>query len=198
MISTQQNSDFKNVFSRLLATPSHQPSSTFLKAAWLDTPLGPMLAIADETTLILLEFIERKGLENEVIRLQKSLKATIQMGSTSPIVSIERELQHYFAGQLMEFKTPLQIIGSPFQQHVWQALRKIPYGKTQSYLDLAKSIDKPTAFRAVAQANSTNQLAIIIPCHRVINANGNLGGYAGGLSRKQWLLAHEKQFNKTA
>ena len=84
-------------------------------------------------------------------------------------------------------------MGSDFQKSVWAALRKIPPGETRSYLDTAKAVGKPTAFRAVANANGANQLAIIIPCHRVINNNGELGGYGGGISRKQWLIDHEKK-----
>lgn len=90
------------------------------------------------------------------------------------------------------FEAPLHLIGAHFQKKVWDALRKIPAGETRSYADIAESINKPTAYRAVAQANGTNQLAIIVPCHRAINANGDLGGYGGGITRKQRLLAHEK------
>lgn len=84
------------------------------------------------------------------------------------------------------------MIGSSFQMRVWEELEKIPFGQTRSYQEIATAIGRPTACRAVARANSTNQLAIIIPCHRVINSSGALGGYAGGLSRKQWMLKHEQ------
>jgi len=97
-------------------------------------------------------------------------------------------LTAYFDGKLKEFQTPLFLLGSPFQKQVWEALNKIPFGETSSYLDIAKRIGRPAACRAVAQANGANQLAIIIPCHRVINHNGELGGYGGGITRKEWLL----------
>ena len=87
----------------------------------------------------------------------------------------------------------MKLIGSDFQKNVWRALQKIHHGKTHSYLRIAEKIKKPTAFRAVANANGANQLALIIPCNRVINANGDLGGYGGGISRKQWLIKHEKK-----
>ena len=160
--------------------------------AVLDTPLGPMLAIGDEKALYLLEFVDRRGLEREIARLSKKTQSAITPGSSPPILSIEKELSAYFKGKLTEFTTPLFYFDSSFQKKVWEELKKIPFGQTRSYSDLAQMIGQPTARRAVARANSSNQLAIIIPCHRVINANGQLGGYAGGLSRKQRLLEHEK------
>lgn len=164
-----------------------------LKAAWLDTKLGAMLAIADEDMLYLLEFADCRGLEQEVERLRKKIKAAIIPGKTRIIYSIERELKQYFAGKLKKFKTPMFLLGSSFQKDVWRELRKISYGETRSYLEIAKKISKPTACRAVANANGANQLAIIIPCHRVINTGGALGGYGGGVIRKKWLIQHEQQ-----
>lgn len=95
--------------------------------------------------------------------------------------------------RLHSFTTLLRLLGTPFQKRVWQELLNIPYGETRSYSEIAVSVGRPAAYRAVAQANGANQLAIVVPCHRVINANGDLGGYGGGLSRKEWLLAHEKR-----
>lgn len=174
------------------AAPSKQGHHHLLKASWLDTPLGPMIAIGDEQALYLLEFVNRRGLEREVERLRQRTKSAIIPGDTSSIHSIKIELQAYFTGKLKKFKTPLFLLGSPFQKQVWKALTNIPYGKTSSYLEIAKAVKRPTAYRAVAQANGANQIAIVIPCHRVINTNGDLGGYGGGLTRKQWLLKHEK------
>jgi AraC family transcriptional regulator of adaptative response/methylated-DNA-[protein]-cysteine methyltransferase len=150
---------------------------TILKFACLDSPLGPVLAISDEKALYLLEFVERRGLEREIERLRKKIKAVIALGMTAPIQSIEKELKAYFKGQLKEFKTPICMLGSDFQKQAWEALMKIPYGETSSYTEEAVAIGKPTACRAVANANGANQLAIIIPCHRVINSDGKLGGY---------------------
>lgn len=166
-----------------------------LKASTFDTPLGSMLAIADEKALFILEFFERKGLEREIDRLQDKYHYQITSGKTAPIKSIESEMKSYFSGKLREFKTPIHLLGTTFQHKVWNELLKIPYGEKRSYLQQAKAIKKETACRAVANANGANQLAIIIPCHRIINANGKLGGYGGGVERKKWLLEHEKNYH---
>lgn len=189
----ESSSGFRDAFSKIMgAAPTLLEDNKILKASWLDTPLGPMLAIADEEKLFLLEFADRRGLEREIERLRRRIKAAIIPGVTPPIHSIEKELHAYFAGKLKQFKTPFYLLGSDFQKNVWEALRKIPLGETRSYAELAVTIGKPTAFRAVANANGANQLAIIIPCHRVINTNGELGGYGGGIARKKWMIEHEK------
>jgi AraC family transcriptional regulator of adaptative response/methylated-DNA-[protein]-cysteine methyltransferase len=115
------------------------------------------------------------------------------IGSPRPLLMIQKELGLYFQGKLQEFKTPISYPGTPFQIETWQQLLNIPYGQTRSYGEMARLMGKPTHFRAVARANSTNRLAIIIPCHRVINTGGALGGYAGGIDKKQWLLDHEQR-----
>lgn len=189
----ESGSGFRDAFSRIMgAAPAWLGNQQILKASWLDTRLGPMIAIADEQALYLLEFIDRRGLEREIERLRRKTKSAVIPGSTPPTDSIERELRDYFEGKLTEFKTPVKLLGSPFQKKVWEQLRKIPPGQTTSYGEIASVIGKPSAYRAVAQANGANQVAIVIPCHRVINSNGDLGGYGGGISRKQWLLDHEK------
>ncbi len=169
-----------------------QSAGQTLKASWIDTKLGPMIAIADEAALYLLEFACRRGLEREVERLRIKTKAAIIPGITDPINSITLELESYFEGKLKEFNTPIHLLGSPFQKLVWDELMRIPYGQTRSYIAQSKAIGKATAYRAVANANGANQLAIVIPCHRIINSNGDLGGYGGGITRKQWLIEHEK------
>ena len=170
-----------------------QAPHKILRSFWLESPLGPMLAVSDEESLYLLEFVERRGLEREIERLRINLKAKIIPGRTATIDFIEQELAEYFSGNLKEFKTPIQLLGFPFQQMVWQELMRIPYGKTRSYMAQAQLIEKSKATRAVANANGANQLAIIIPCHRIINSNGNLGGYGGGIQRKKWLIEHERK-----
>lgn len=189
----ESSSGFRDAFSRIMgASPTKLGQRTILKASWIDTKLGSMIAIADEEHLFLLEFVDRRGLEREIERLRHSARAAIVPGTTKPIRSIEQEIKFYFNGTLAEFKTPLLLLGSPFQKLVWEELKRIPYGETRSYAELARALGRPSAFRAVANANGANQFAIIIPCHRVINTNGDLGGYGGGIARKQWLLAHEK------
>lgn len=195
----ESGSGFRDAFSRIMgAAPSKIDHTHILKAAWLDTPLGPMLAIANDEALYLLEFVDRRGLEREIERMRRKTKSAIIPGMTAPIQSIENELKLYFKGDLHQFKTPLYRLGSPFQKRVWEELQKIEPGTTRSYAELAQAIGKPSACRAVAQANGANQLAIIIPCHRVINSDGQLGGYAGGITRKQWLLDHESKTAKTS
>jgi AraC family transcriptional regulator, regulatory protein of adaptative response / methylated-DNA-[protein]-cysteine methyltransferase len=185
---------FRNAFSRIIgASPSKSENHKVLKASWIDTPLGSMLVVADDEALYLLEFVDRRGLEKEIERLRKKTKLPIIPGKTNPAKQIEAELVEYFSGKLQEFKTPLLLIGSPFQKRVWEELQKIPKGETRSYAEIAEAIGKPSAFRAVALANGANQFAIVIPCHRVINSNGDLGGYGGGIKRKEWLLKHERK-----
>lgn len=193
-VGYESSSGFRDAFSRIMgAAPSKIEDGKMLRASWLDTPLGPMIAIADEEALHLLEFVDRRGLEREVERLRKRSKCAIIPGTAAPIESIGHELNAYFDGSLTSFRTPVHLWGTPFQQSVWEELLRIPPGETRSYLDLAVALSKPTSFRAVAHANGANQLAIMIPCHRVIQSDGSLGGYGGGLSRKDWLLAHEKR-----
>ena len=109
----------------------------------------------------------------------------------SPLRAARTELEEYFSGARRAFKAALEPVGTPFQQRVWQALREIPYGTTISYGELARRIGQPRASRAVGLANGRNPISIIVPCHRVIGADGSLTGYAGGLPRKERLLQHE-------
>ena len=194
----ESSSGFRDAFSTIMgaAPTNHAQQHLLLQATWLDSPLGPMLAIADEEKLFLLEFVGRRGLEKEIERLRKRMKAAIVPGMTEPLHSIERELKAYFIGSLKKFTTPLFLLGSDFQKKVWKELLKIPYGTTRSYGAQATSMGEPKATRAVANANGANQLAIVIPCHRIINTNGDLGGYGGGIARKEWLLKHEAKYEK--
>ncbi|ACP53666.1 Methylated-DNA--protein-cysteine methyltransferase [Rickettsia africae ESF-5] len=164
-----------------------------LKSAWLDTPLGSMLAISDTERLYLLDFVESKGLEYKIKRLKINTKSAITEDRTRPIISIEEELQSYFSGTLQKFNTPIYLLGSEFQKLVWQELMNVPYGETRSYFTQAKLIGMERSYRAVANANGANKFVIIIPCHRIINNNGKLGGYGAGLDRKKWLIEHERQ-----
>ncbi|WP_016770287.1 methylated-DNA--[protein]-cysteine S-methyltransferase [Rickettsia sibirica] len=164
-----------------------------LKSAWLDTPLGSMLAISDIERLYLLDFVESKGLEYKIKRLKINTKSAITEDRTRPIISIEEELKSYFSGTLQKFNTPIYLLGSEFQKLVWQELMNVPYGETRSYFTQAKLIGMERSYRAVANANGANKFVIIIPCHRIINNNGKLGGYGSGLDRKKWLIEHERQ-----
>lgn len=191
----ESSSGFRDAFSKIMggSPKDFNKHHNILKATWLDTPLGPMLAVADDKSLFLLEFVDRRGLEREIERLRTKTKSAIIPGITDPISMVEQELKSYFDGSLKIFRTPVTPIGSPFQKLAWQHLCAIPYGETRSYLEQARAIEKHTAYRAVANANGANQFAIIIPCHRIINSNGELGGYGGGLARKRWLIDHERR-----
>jgi AraC family transcriptional regulator of adaptative response/methylated-DNA-[protein]-cysteine methyltransferase len=118
-------------------------------------------------------------------------------GDHAHLDSIARELAQYFNGDSLKFATPIKLEGSPFQRAVWEALREIPSGATRSYAEIAASVGKPNAVRAVGRANGDNKLVIIVPCHRVIGADGTLTGYGGGLWRKAWLLEHERRYTAT-
>ena len=194
----ESSSGFRDAFARIMGAPPANRATRALFAAWLDTPLGPMTAIADERALYLLEFVDRRGLEREVERLRRRYKAGIAPGRTAPIEQIEAELAEYFAGRSMTFVTPLERAGSPFQNAVWDALLTIPPGETWSYAQLARTVGRPQAIRAAGTANGANQFAIVIPCHRVITSNGELGGYGGGLPRKRWLIDHERRVTARA
>lgn len=159
-------------------------------SAWLETPLGPMLAVAIDSALLLLEFETRRGLTESLERLGRRYR--IGAVRPSPIASIERELAAYFAGELREFNTPLELHGTPFQVGVWSELQRVPAGATVSYLELATAVGNPRGVRAVAQANGANRLAVVVPCHRVIESSGGLGGYGAGTEVKRRLLEHER------
>lgn len=110
----------------------------------------------------------------------------------APFSQVVEQLDAYFAGRLRHFTCPLQLVGTPFQLKVWQALQSIPYGTTWSYAQLAQAIHQPAATRAVGLANGRNPIAIVVPCHRVIGKDGSLTGFGGGLSRKRFLLDLEQ------
>jgi len=168
-----------------------------LISSQIETNLGPMIAISNEKSLLLLEFIDRNGLEKEIDLLKLKCSCAITSGETKPIKSIKKELKKYFAGKLKKFKTPILFEGTSLQNSVWKNVKKIPYGTTVSYSEISKQISNPKAIRAVASAIGNNQLAIIIPCHRVISKSGEMGGYSGGLYRKKHLHELEKnQANK--
>ena len=159
----------------------------------IPSPLGPMLAAATEDGVCLLEFADRRMLETQIARLRKRLDAEVLPGTSPHLGALETQLTENFDGTRQTFDLPLVLPGTPFQQTVWDALCGIPYGETRSYQDQAKAIGRPSAVRAVARANGDNRIAIIVPCHRVIGADGSLTGYGGGLWRKRYLLDLEGQ-----
>ncbi|MDP5084823.1 MAG: trifunctional transcriptional activator/DNA repair protein Ada/methylated-DNA--[protein]-cysteine S-methyltransferase [Yoonia sp.] len=190
-------SAFRAAFAKMMGTaPGHFQPDAMLRAAHIMTPLGDMIAICDKTRLHLLEFADRKALPAEIKRLRKLSKDSIGIGRFDTTDRVAAELDAYFNKQSDRFTVPLALHGSAFARAVWTALQTIPAGETRSYGALAKQIGAPHATRAVAQANGANQIALIIPCHRVIGADGTLTGYGGGLWRKQQLIDLEKHYAK--
>ncbi|MBA4117547.1 MAG: bifunctional transcriptional activator/DNA repair enzyme protein Ada [Candidatus Puniceispirillum sp.] len=186
-------SGFREAFAKTMGAPPTQAKAQLavLKASWIDTPLGPMMAVADETGLFLLSFANSTLLERQIEYLRSQNSAVVLPGTNAVLEKVEAELTAYFAGTLHVFETPLHLGGTPFQVRAWEALMAIPYGQARSYKEQAACIQEGSATRAVAAANAANLLAIVIPCHRVINSSGETGGYAGGVVREKWLLAHE-------
>jgi AraC family transcriptional regulator, regulatory protein of adaptative response / methylated-DNA-[protein]-cysteine methyltransferase len=143
----------------------------------------------------LLEFSDRRQLETQVATLHQRFRCAVVPGMNDHLEQLKQELEEYFAGKRKQFSVTLIYPGSPFQQQVWDELLKIPYGEVRSYDDIARAVGTPKGSRAVGRANGTNRIAIVIPCHRVVNKNGQLGGYGGGLWRKQWMLDLERKYS---
>lgn len=157
----------------------------------IETPLGPMMVGVTDEGLCLLEFTDRKMLETQLKTLKKRMNVALVSGQHPMIELVSSQLQAYFDGKRKVFDIPLIIPGTEFQQRVWEALQKIPYGVTRSYKQQADTVGDVKAVRAVARANGENRISIIIPCHRIIGSDGSIVGYGGGIHRKQWLLKHE-------
>ena len=190
-------SAFRAAFARLLGcAPAELRQGGLLRADWITSPLGDLIAVSSASHLHLLEFVERKALPRELTRLRDFAKGDLGLGRFAPTDQVEAELATFFAGQSANFETPLAFHGSAFTKEVWHALRDIPAGETRTYSELAKSMDRPSATRAVARANGANQIALLVPCHRVLGADGALTGYGGGLWRKQKLIEIERQYQR--
>jgi methylated-DNA-[protein]-cysteine S-methyltransferase len=150
-----------------------------------------------ESPIGLIEIIGNHNAVYSILFTERSEKVNMITAETPEVlVECYTQFDEYFKGERYEFTFPLQFEGTEFQKSVWEALREIPYAETASYKDIAVSIENEKAIRAVGSANGKNKLSIVIPCHRIIGSNGKLTGYAGGLWRKEWLLQHEKSFNK--
>lgn len=162
-----------------------------LKVAQVASPLGPIMVAGDATAVYLVEFWDRRMLETQFAVLEKRLGVVFFPGESDPIRRVRDELAGYFAGDLKKFVTPLRFPGSEHQEQVWRALLEVPFGETWTYGQLAAKVGRPAAVRSVARAVGENRLAILVPCHRIVGADGRLTGYGGGLWRKRFLLRHE-------
>lgn len=190
-------SAFRASFARLMGrAPGSFAADAPLRAAALDTPLGPMVAVCDDAALYLLEFVGRKALPRELAELDKDSRGGLGIGRTALHGRVETQLAQFFAGTRPRFDLPLAPGGTPLMAEVWRALQDIPAGETRSYGALAKTLGRPGASRAVARANGANRIALVIPCHRVIGADGSLTGYGGGLWRKQKLIDLERHYQR--
>lgn len=155
--------------------------SPSLVARTVPSPIGPLTLVAHDQALVELSF------GDEPIR-----HAEVVIGTNAHVDRAARELDAYFEKKRTRFDVALDVGGTPFQRSVYKALLDVKFGETRSYADIAAAIGKDKAFRAVGGANNKNPIAIIVPCHRIIGANGGLTGYGGGLPTKEWLLAHER------
>ncbi len=191
-------SGFADALHRLVgASPGRARNAGVVHLARLPSPLGPLLAGATDQGVCLLEYTDRRMLEQQLRTLHRRLGCAFVPGECGPLVQLRDELERYFAGTLRDFNVPLVLPGSDFQRAVWAALRAIPFGTTTSYAATARALGRPSAVRAVARANADNRIGIVIPCHRVIGSDGQLTGYGGGLWRKRWLLDHEREHGAT-
>jgi AraC family transcriptional regulator of adaptative response/methylated-DNA-[protein]-cysteine methyltransferase len=195
----ESHSGFREAFARTFGdAPRRSRNRQCVSLSWLESPLGPLVAGATSDGVCLLEFTDRRMLETQFQALRRLFDAAVVPGSNEHLETLRAELASYFAGLLRSFTVPLAYPGTPFQQQVWEQLLTIPYGETRSYEELAAAVGEPKAVRAVGRANGMNRIAILIPCHRVIRKNGDLGGYGGGLRRKEFLLEMERSGGKMA
>ena len=164
----------------------------FINIQYCKTKIGELILGSFEGKLCLLDFRYRKMRKTVDERIKKGLNAKFAENNTEIIEKTLSELDEYFHGSRKEFDVPLKMVGTDFQKRVWEALLRVPFGTTSTYLQLAKNIKNEKAVRAVASANGANSMSIIIPCHRIIGSNGKLVGYAGGLPIKKQLLKLEQ------
>ncbi len=189
----ESHSGFREAFGRFFGRPPGKGAEArCVRVTWLESPLGPLVAGATEEGVCLLEFTDRRMLETQLETVRRRVGEPIVPGTNGHLERLGEELSGYFAGKVRKFGVPLVCPGSAFQRRVWEALLAIPYGETRSYGSLAEALGAAGAARAVGHANGLNRIGILIPCHRVVNASGDLGGYGGGLWRKRLLLDLEQ------
>ncbi len=194
----ESHSGFRDAFVKAVGSaPGGARDGDYIRLAWVETPLGPMAAGATEKGLCLLEFTDRRMMEAQLDTLKRRLRLPMLPGESPILDQTRTELGEYFAGKRRTFGVPLIYPGTDFQVNVWNGLLRIPFGETRSYAQLAAEVGIAGGARAVGHANGLNRIAVLIPCHRVTNANGDLGGYGGGLWRKLRLLETEGALRST-
>jgi len=189
----ESHSGFRDAFVRTFGMPpGRSRESGCIEVDWIESPLGPLVAGATAEGVCLLEFTDRRMLEAQFKTLRRLFHCAVVPGRNALHELLSKELSAYFAGTLTHFTVPLVFPGTPFQKRVWDELLRIPHGETRTYEQMAQAAGSPGACRAAGTANGMNRIAILIPCHRVVNKDGQLGGYGGGLWRKQRLLDLER------
>lgn len=189
----ESHSGFRAAFTRTFGkAPRKAGDGDCLRVALLDTALGPMLAAAGDAGLCQLEFADRHELERSYAEMRRRFGLPVVPGENTMLRRLQQELEEYFSGTRREFTVPVMFRGTEFQERVWRELQRIPFGRTTSYEAVAKKIGSPSSVRAVARANGTNPLYLLVPCHRVIAKDGTLSGYGGGVWRKRMLLELER------
>ena len=192
----ESSSGFNDAFTKIMGNPAKKTKIKVIYSCFIYTPIGRMISMSDKNYLYLLEFVDRRGLEKEIEKLRNKHNARIIYCENNINKNLEEQLNLYFKQQLSHFTIPLFYYGTKFQQEVWNILKSIPIGDTMSYQDIALKIGGKNKVRAIGNANGANQISILIPCHRVIKSNGDLGGYGGGVERKKYLLNLEKEIDK--
>jgi len=189
----ESHSAFRDAFAKYVGMPPGQArTGDFIRLAWIQTPLGAMVSGATDSSICLLEFTDRRMMEAQLSTVARLFRLPLIPGDSPLFKDLHFQLNEYFEGTRRVFDLPIAWPGSEFQKKVWEGLLRIPYGETRSYAELALELGMPQgSSRAVGHANGLNRLAILIPCHRVIAADGGLGGYGGGLWRKLRLLERE-------
>jgi len=192
-VGFDSSSGFREAFERIFgAPPGRARGERFIVSALLTSPLGPLVVGATPDGVCLVEFADRRALKGQAASLARATGLAVVPGSNEHLEQLADELREYFRGERRRFEVPLERPGTEFQSAVWDALLEIPYGETCSYEDVARAIGRPGAQRAVGRANGQNRVAIVVPCHRVVQKDGGLRGYGGGLWRKQRLLELER------
>ena len=161
----------------------------------VETPIGEMDLLATERGICLLEFDVRTDLDEEIESIRKDFDAVLQIGENRHTLELKKQLKEYFELKRKVFSVPTVLLGTDFQKKVWTELKKIPFGSTITYKEQSEKLGDVKAIRAVAKANGSNKIAIVIPCHRVLGSDGKLTGYAGGIDRKRFLLSLERNEN---
>jgi O-6-methylguanine DNA methyltransferase len=192
-LGAEEEARFGAAFAAALGAQTSVQHDAPIFSDWVGSPVGPLLLGATDDAIVLLEFASADQVGAQLERLRKQFGRPFVPSADHPLLQrLRSQLAEYFAGTRRDFDVPVQYSGSAFQERVWSALRHIPYGETCSYAAIARTLGDPKATRAVGTANGSNPIAIVVPCHRVVNANGELGGYGGGRWRKQILLDLEQ------